>query len=171
MDNFYDTQDGYFNFSSATSEKLISSKKEIFDNVIPSANSMMARNLLLLSNYFEIEAWHDIALNMITKLSNLFSTEPSYMANWGMAFLEAVQGFEEIAISGQNCSTIRKEFGKHFLPFAAFAGSIGKSTLPLLEGREPKDENTFIYVCKNKTCQLPVRAIDDALREIKITKN
>jgi uncharacterized protein YyaL (SSP411 family) len=167
IQNFYDTADGYFHFSSSTSEKLIAGKKEVFDNVIPSANSVMARNLLLLSAYFEIREWQEMAMNMITKLSSLITTETAYMANWGMAHLEAVYGFEEIAISGQNYLTVRKKFGKAFLPFAAFAGSDKKSLISLLENREPEDESTMIYVCRNKTCRLPVRAVSDALNEIR----
>jgi len=170
MNNFYDRADGYFNFSSNSSEKLIARKKEIFDNVIPSANSVMARNLLLLSAYYEITKWNEIALSMITKLSNIISTEPAYMANWGTAFLEAAHGFEEIAISGKNCQSIRNQFGKKYLPLAAFAGSNMKSSLPLLEGREQGDDNTLIYVCKNKTCQLPVREVAEAINQIKILK-
>jgi uncharacterized protein len=166
IDNFYDESDGYFHFSSTTSERLIARKKEIFDNVIPSANSMMARNLLSLSNYYEENAWREIAMAMITKLSNLVSSETSYMSNWAMAFLEAMYGFEEIAISGNNAATIRKEFGKHYLPFAAFAGSNKQSSLPLLQGREPKANSTMIYVCKNKTCRLPVGDVAEALKEL-----
>ena len=166
MADFYDETDGYFHFSSNQSEKLIARKKEIFDNVIPSGNSVMARNLLLLSAYFEGNQWNAIATNMIAKLSSLISSEPSYMANWGMALLEATHGFEEIVISGKACINIRKEFGKHFLPFAAFAGSDIKSELPLLQGREPKEEATLIYVCKNKTCRLPVKEVSEAMDEI-----
>jgi uncharacterized protein YyaL (SSP411 family) len=168
--NFYDSTDGYFHFSSKASEKLIARKKEIFDNVIPSGNSVMARNLLLLHTYFEIKEWGEIALNMIAKLAAITSSETAYMANWGMAYLEAVNGFEEIAISGKDFRQLRKDLGQHFLPLTIFAGSDGKSNLPLLEGREPKDQSTLIYVCQNKTCRLPVKQVDEALVEIQKMK-
>jgi uncharacterized protein len=166
LNNFFDETDGYFHFSSMTSEKLIARKKEVFDNVIPSGNSVMARNLLLLSTYFEINEWCVIAEKMITKLSALISSEPSYMANWGMSFLETVYGYEEIAISGRDHRSRRNEFGKKFLPFAVFTGSDTNSKLPLLEGREPKSDSTLIYVCQNKTCRLPVQQVDEALMEM-----
>jgi uncharacterized protein len=167
IDNFFDETDGYFHFSSSTSEKLIAKKKEIFDNVIPSANSMMARNLLLLSDYFDETKWGDIALTMISKLGVLTSSETSYMANWGMAVLEATYGFEEVAISGKDCLKIRKEFGETFSPFAVFAGSDKKSSMPLLVEREPNTDDTLIYVCRNKTCRLPVRSVGEAIEEMK----
>jgi hypothetical protein len=168
VENFYDSTDGYFLFSSKSAEKLIASKKEIFDNVVPSGNSVMARNLLILSNYFDNVEWHEKAVNMINKLSGLILQEPAYLANWGMAYLEASRGFDEIAISGENYVSFRKTFAKNFLPFALFAGSRSSSELSILKGREPKNEKTLIYVCRNKTCRLPVSNVDDAIKELEI---
>src|SRR5262249_9050977 len=41
--NFLDPTDHYFHFSAQAAEQLIAKRKEIFDNVIPSSNSVMAR--------------------------------------------------------------------------------------------------------------------------------
>lgn len=167
LENFYDTTDGFFHFSSSQAEKLIARKKEIFDNVIPSGNSVMARNLLLLADYFEKQEWQSIADKMVTSLAGLISNEPAYTSSWGMALLETVHGFEEIAIAGKNCLTLRKEFGEHYLPFGAYAGSATTSSLPLLENRAPINTDTLIYVCRNKTCRLPVKTVESAIEEIK----
>ncbi|HCW07415.1 MAG TPA: thioredoxin domain-containing protein, partial [Cytophagales bacterium] len=48
LENFLDEEDYYFHFSSLSSEQLIAKKKEVFDNVIPSSNAVMARNLFHL---------------------------------------------------------------------------------------------------------------------------
>jgi uncharacterized protein YyaL (SSP411 family) len=165
--NFYDTADGYFHFSSLQAEKLIARKKEVFDNVIPSGNSVMARNLIWLADYFDKLDWLELANKMITPLSALITGEPAYTSNWGMAMLELVQGLDEIAISGPQYKTYRNEFGEHFFPFAAFAGANAKSTLPLLENRSAKVDQTLIYVCKNKACRLPVNTISEALKELR----
>jgi uncharacterized protein YyaL (SSP411 family) len=169
--NFYDATDGFFHFSSSQAEKLIARKKEIFDNVIPSGNSVMARNLLLLADYFEKSEWQALANTMITSLAGLVSSEPSYTSSWGMALLESVHGFEEIALSGKDCLPLRQEFGDHHLPFAAFAGSTTYSSLPLLENRAPKGNDTLIYVCRNRTCRLPVKNVKAALNEIVVSGN
>ena len=42
-----------FNYSSLEHEKLISNKVEIFDNVIPSSNSVMYQNLLFMGKLFD----------------------------------------------------------------------------------------------------------------------
>jgi uncharacterized protein YyaL (SSP411 family) len=165
--NFYDTVDGYFHFSSLQAEKLIARKKEIFDNVIPSGNSVMARNLIWLADYFDKPEWQTLATKMITPLSALITGEPAYTSSWGMAMLELLHGLDEIAIAGKEFKNHRNEFGEHFFPFAAFAGSDKKSALPLLENREPKGAETLIYVCKNRACRLPVNNVSAALEEIR----
>jgi uncharacterized protein len=167
IENFFDATDGYFNFSSKKAEKLIASKKEIFDNVIPSGNAVMARNLIWLADYLNKPDWHEMALKMVSPLAALISSETAYTSHWGIALLEAVQGLEEIAISGKDCIKIRKEFGAHHLPLAAFAGSISNSELPLLKGREPIDQ-TLIYVCRNRACRLPVNTVERALEELRL---
>src|SRR5690606_30334545 len=50
--HFYDEEDGYFYFNDPDAEKLIANKKELFDNVIPASNSIMARNLHQLGIIF-----------------------------------------------------------------------------------------------------------------------
>ncbi len=169
MDNFYDVSDGYFNFSSATAEKLIAQKKEIFDNVIPSANSVMARNLLRLGCLLDKEEWKKIATDMTSKLSQLIESEPGYSSNWGILFSEITATMAEIVIVGKDAEKIRKELHKHYLPFAQVLGTTSGSTLPIFEGREVKDNKTFIYVCFNKVCKLPVQSVNDVLDQL-VTK-
>jgi uncharacterized protein len=166
LNHFYDAAEGYFHFTSNHAEPLIARKKEIFDNVIPSGNSVMARNLLVLSDLLDKPDWHAIAITMITPLGGLMAKEPAYTSNWGMAMLESVQGFTEVAISGSECHALRQAFGATHLPFTLFAGSTEPSTLPLLIDRAPKAD-TLIYACRNRTCSLPVSTITEALVEIK----
>lgn len=52
LEHFFDEDDGLFYFNNPDSETLIANKKEIFDNVIPSSNALMATNLHQLGRYF-----------------------------------------------------------------------------------------------------------------------
>jgi uncharacterized protein YyaL (SSP411 family) len=64
LENYYDTKDGFFFYTSGYSEKLITRKKEIFDNVIPSSNAIMAQNLFAAGSLLENEDWKQKAFNM-----------------------------------------------------------------------------------------------------------
>ena len=163
--NFYDPAEHYFHFTANTAEGLIARKKEIFDNVIPSSNAVMANNLLVLAALLDKESWRTQAMDMVSKLSKLIESEPGYMSYWGISLAKLIHGTAEVVISGSEAESLRKELHTHLLPFAVTVGTTSSGTLPLLEGRSAKEE-TFIYVCFNKTCQLPVTAVNEALEQL-----
>jgi uncharacterized protein len=166
MENFYDQKDGFFHLASQAAEKLIAKKKEVFDNVIPASNSVMAHNLHTLGVLLDKEEWKDLAIKMTTRLAALIESEPGYMSNWGILFAEIIHGISEVVISGDDALAHRQELHRHFSPFIISVGTRDKSELPLLAGRDAKANETFIYVCKNKTCQLPVNTPAEALTQL-----
>lgn len=159
--DFFDASDGYFHYSGRHAEKLISGKKEIFDNVIPSSNSVMALNLFQLSVILENAVWQTYASEMINGLSVLIKGEPNYMSNWGIAWLELRKGLAQVALTGPDVETRRSEFQRDFRPFALTLGSSGPSDLPLLADKTATGSSS-IYVCYDKSCQPPVKTVNEA---------
>lgn len=92
------------------------------------------------------------------------------MCHWGVLLSEVIQPPAEVVISGSDALALRQELHSHYLPFMVTVGSDHESNLPLLQGREPKLNQTQIYVCYNKTCQLPVTQVSEAIQQIQ-TKN
>jgi hypothetical protein len=166
IENFYDAEEKYFHFASVKAEKLIAKKKEIFDNVIPSSNSVMAQNLFHLGTLLDKEEWRTMATEMVKPLIQIIAKEPVYMSNWGILLSEMTHGLHEVVISGKEAEAKRKELSNNFLPFALILGTETKSNLSLLEGRDAKENQTLLYVCKNKTCQLPVEKTEDAWKQL-----
>jgi uncharacterized protein len=163
--HFKDIEEGFYFYSSDTAEALIARKKEIFDNVIPGSNSVMARNLHQLGILLDREDWKNQASSMTANLLHLITSEPVYTCHWAVLLSELIHEPAEVVISGSEALTIRAELHQHYLPFTITAASTTTSTLPLLEGRAPKNE-TLIYICRNKTCQLPVNDVATALNQI-----
>jgi uncharacterized protein YyaL (SSP411 family) len=166
VENFYDEEQNYFHFTSKTSEKLIARKKELFDNVIPASNSVMARNLFALGTILERNDWTSMSTNMLNKIATIVVSEPAYMSNWGILLSEVVKGFHEVVIIGGSAQAVREKFQSTFSPFSLVMGSETKSNLPLLKDRSSKGKETMIYVCSNKTCKLPVTTVEDALAQL-----
>jgi len=166
LDNFLDSKENFFHFSSQSAEQLIAKKKEVFDNVIPSSNSVMARNLFRLGTLLDKNEWKQLSIEMTSKLSGIITTEPVYMSNWGILFSEITEGMNEVVIAGEKIEEIRKEIQLNYFPFALFLGSKSKNSLPLFEGREAKDSKTMIYVCRNNVCQLPVEIVKEAIGQM-----
>jgi uncharacterized protein len=165
IQHFRDKENGMFFFTSDEDVALITRKMELADNVIPASNSSIARSLFILGHHFENEEYLEMSRGM---LNNIISEIESYGAgysNWAMLLLYFVQPFHEVAIVGKSVNEKHKTFREHYLPNVIFAGSAVQSSLPLLKNRYT-DNQTLIYVCKNKTCFEPVADVEQALKQI-----
>jgi len=166
VDNFYDEEEGFFFYTGADSQ-LIARKKEIFDNVIPSSNSAMARNLYRMSLLLEQPGYGEIAEKMMSGVMKLLVSEPVYLSNWAVLFTEMYQPTAEIAIIGENAREISKSFLSAFYPNRLILGTDENSDLPLLRERKAIDGKTTIYVCFDKTCKMPVHEVEEAMQQLK----
>jgi uncharacterized protein YyaL (SSP411 family) len=166
--NFSDETDGYFHYSGRSAEKLVAAKKEIFDNVIPASNSVMARNLLHLGSMLDIADWKNLGVRMISDLSTIVKAEPNYMSNWAIALTEFSQGMAEVVIVGKDAEIKRKEFHSHFSPFSLVLGSPTQSELILVADKKPtKNIDSPVYICYGNSCKPPVDSIHEALDLLK----
>ena len=84
-------------------------------------------------------------------------------SNWSIQLLNEVFGINEIAILGTNLKKEKVELQKIYIPNKITLGGT-KSELPLLKNKQ--SEQTKIYICRNKTCQLPVSTVAEALKFI-----
>ncbi len=95
-------------YTASTSEELITRKKDIFDNVIPSSNSVMASNLLHLGIMLDREAWKTICAETLAgSLTSLILSEPNYMSQWAIVHTEIKQRMAEVVITGKDADTFR----------------------------------------------------------------
>lgn len=166
MDLFYDAQDGFFYYSSKQGETLITNKKEIFDNVIPSSNSVMAQNLFYLGVLYDHDEWKSLADAMASSLSHLTVQEPNYMSNWAIVYTEIKKGMAEFVLVGEGTEVLRKQFHKTFQPFALTMGTSSDSKLPLLADKTTLQGKSTIYVCYDKTCKTPVHNLTEAVAQL-----
>jgi uncharacterized protein YyaL (SSP411 family) len=167
LENFYDPSDGFFFYTSVLSEKLITRKKEIFDNVIPSSNAIMAQNLFVAGSLLDNEDWKQKAFTMTEVLGQIIKSEPNYMSQWAMVYIQIRHGLNEVLLIGKEIHSIRAEFQREYRPFILLQGSPGPSALPLFEGKTPVGGRDTIYVCYQKTCGLPVHTLEDAKKQIR----
>ncbi len=166
INNFFDYKEGFFFYTDKNATQLIATKKEIFDNVIPSSNSIMAENLYLLGLLYDNDEYRDIAERMVNQMKKLITTEPEYASYWASVFLMISVPMAEIAIIGPDMIKIRDKINTRYHPNKIFCGTMSSSQLPLLRARKNLKDNT-IYVCFNKSCKLPVHSAEDALEQLK----
>jgi uncharacterized protein YyaL (SSP411 family) len=163
ISDFYDNESGMFFYTPETGEQLIARKQEIMDNVIPSSNSVMANNLYKLAYFFDQQNYQEISLRMLRNVHPHIKSYGSAYSNWAMLLLNNVFGLFEIAITGTAAEEKRKEIEKYYIPNKILLGGTS-GTLPLLADRFTAE--TKIYVCRNKTCLLPVTEAIEAIKQI-----
>lgn len=169
IQHFYDKEEELFFYTDDSAEKLIARKKEIFDNVICASNSVMATNLYWLGILLDNRIYRSFSEKMLTKINILLQKEVRYLANWACLYTYYLQPTFEIAISGKDLKENSQIIHSQYIPNKVIVGTESKSNLPLLEMREAKSDKTMIYVCKNKTCLLPVSTVDEALAQLNHT--
>ena len=165
LNHFYDTQSGMFYYTSDTEPSLIARKMELSDNVIPSSNSEMAKNLFVLGRYFYNDEFVEKARKMLNGIRTHSKNGGIYFANWDILMAWFASEPYEVAIVGPDCETKRKELEAHYLPNVFVCGGETERKLSLLENKLRKSE-TIIYVCQNESCQRPVHKVNDALKQI-----
>ena len=155
--HFYDAERKLFRYKSDLDEALIVIKFPVNDNVIPSGNSVMANNLFVLGNLFyeEMPGYLEMANGMLQVVAAGFKENPYYYYGWMPVFYSNVNGFYEIAIVGDDYALTRKSMQSHYIPDAIYLGGSDDSELSLLNDKLVEGR-TYIYVCQNKFCKLPV---------------
>ena len=156
IDNFFDSEKHMFYFTSKKDPAIVSRNFEYRDNVIPASNSAMAKNLFLLSKYFENTGFEAISQQMLKNVSTEIMQYPNGFSNWLDLLLNFKNGFYEVVIIGEDVDEKVKNINKQYLPNKIIAGSREENNGPLFQNRFVPNE-TLIYVCKNNTCKLPIK--------------
>ncbi|TDB64443.1 thioredoxin domain-containing protein [Arundinibacter roseus] len=166
LDHFYDPEDGFFFFTHKEAENLIARKKELFDNVIPGSNSILAHALFQAGSLLDHPTYIELADGMLNRMDKILKGEIQVATNWAAFYAQRVQSTAEIVIVGPEFDEFRKDLDRFFIPTKLMAGGPDTSDLPLLAGRTAINGQTAIYVCYDKTCQLPVLTVEEALKLI-----
>lgn len=164
VQKFLDENTNLFFYSNG--ENLISQIIKAEDGVRPASNSVMANNLFKLSHYYGDKTYAEMTDKMLLGVKENIEERGAYYSNWGQLVLSQLKPYYEIVIVGENAEVKASEMYKNYIPNALFAGSVSESTMPLLENRFD-DEETYIYVCQNRVCKLPVTDVKVAVEQLK----
>ena len=159
-----ETRDMFY-YTSEKTEGLIARKYETSDNVIPSSNSIMAHVLFRLGQLTDNDLYITISKQMLSKVVDEVIEHGPYYANWASLLGKFVFPQKEIVITGDKALEKSLLIQAGYFADCIFAGGFDES-LPLLQNRWVKDK-TLIYVCKDKSCELPVENIEEALKLIR----
>jgi uncharacterized protein YyaL (SSP411 family) len=170
---FVDTELGGYYTAGEGHEPLIARTKTIHDGALPAGTGMHALSLLRLSELCGQPGLADQARDVVKAQAALVNRHPRLFSQLLLAvdFLE--HGPREIVISGEpgdaGADALLRAVRRQFLPQRVVARATADADsvlLPLLLGREPSGDGAKAYVCRNFTCQAPVRHSDELVRAL-----
>jgi uncharacterized protein len=171
LEHFFDPVSKMFFYTHNQYADLISRKMELSDNVIPSSNSEMAKNLFLLGHFLSNEDHISKAKQMLINVEPDVQRHIYFYSNWGILQALFSSPLYEVAILGDDFKNKRQQFDRHYLPNVILLGGKTAGGLALLENKllshgALRAEQTTLYVCRDKTCELPVIEVEQALKQL-----
>ncbi|MCB9002355.1 MAG: thioredoxin domain-containing protein [Bacteroidales bacterium] len=154
ISDFWDESVGMFYYTTASNELFVR-KMELVDGVIPSATSVMAKNLIVLGMSGENETtFTSISKQIFANILSSLKNGSVYMYSWADFAMY-------FSLSPMNIS-----FNNDSLP--KIVQSIkSKTVYPLLFfKRNEKLEKGSFQICHKSTCALPVNSVDDVVERI-----
>ncbi len=159
IEHFFDNERNLFFYTPDYQTDIIVRKKELDDNVIPSSNSVMAKNLFLLGKYFGDSVSIETSEKMLKMVQDKLLKNPMYHANWLSLYHWHTNDFYEIVVAGTDALETLRLLQIKYLPNCIFAKAEEKSSIPLAQNRYSKELR--IYLCRNNTCELPVTSVEE----------
>ncbi|MEM8898569.1 MAG: thioredoxin domain-containing protein, partial [Bacteroidota bacterium] len=101
---------------------------------------------------------------MLANVKENVASSAMWHAAWSQLFLKEYFRHYEVAITGGEAKTYRLALANSYYPNRVFAGDIKENDLPILHQRMA--EETTVYVCEGFTCQLPVKTVAEATRQM-----
>jgi uncharacterized protein YyaL (SSP411 family) len=162
--NFETTKNPFFTYTK--NPVMFSEIISVNDNVIPSANAIMAENLWTLGHLLEKKEYSAKAKKMLDVMTSYFNEgRGSDYSQWAQLITKEAFSYKEVVIVGPEAQNTNREIQQNYLPNVLFQISNKPRELPLLKDRFFKKE-TLIYVCENKVCLRPSETVVDALKQI-----
>lgn len=160
QEKFDDPASGMYTYNQGN--ELIAKIIKTDDGVIPSPNAIMAQNLLLLGHIKYDKTAQKKAKTMLTSMIKSTSETPYSYAKWNSLLLQTTYPFYEVAIVGNEAKNLVTAMSNQYVPNILLVGSTVESELALFEGRYAED-GTYIYVCRDNSCKLPVKTVKEAI--------
>jgi uncharacterized protein YyaL (SSP411 family) len=177
LQHFWDDKEGNLFFTSDDHEQLISRTKNFYDLAMPSGKSMAASNLLRLYHYSQNNSYLDRAVRIMKAGSQSAAENPFGFGQMLNSIYLYVKKPVEIAVfssddnSNTNNSSLVAWLNRQFLP-ASIIAIVHPSELaklqyyPFFNGREAEGGRETAFVCKDFTCSLPIRSIEELERQL-----
>jgi uncharacterized protein YyaL (SSP411 family) len=176
---FQDAERGGFFQTGSDAEALVVRPKELFDNAVPSGNSVAAEVLLRLTMLTGDDSYERAAVGALGLVREAMAKAPTGFGT-ALCALDLYLGpSHEVAIVGDPAEDLTRTLANEvvanrYLPnvvlaVAAADDKASREAIGLLEGRVAVDGRPTAYVCQGFSCLLPVTTPEALAVQLKTT--
>ncbi|WP_126664795.1 thioredoxin domain-containing protein [Haloterrigena salifodinae] len=176
-DEFWDEDQGTIYFTPESGESLVTRPQELTDQSTPSAAGVAVETLLALDEFAEDDL-ERIAATVLETHANKIEANSMEHASLCLAADRLEAGALEVTVAADELPDgWRDRFADEYHPDRLFAlrppteegledwlGRLGLDEAPpIWDGREARDGEPTLYVCRDRTCSPPTHDVEDAL--------
>jgi uncharacterized protein YyaL (SSP411 family) len=172
---FHDSERGGFFTTGVDAERLITRSKDLVDNAIPSANSVMAMELQRLSMLTGESSYERHAIGAIRSILDAAKRSPQAFGHLLCAVDLYTGDPKEVVIVGSpsraDWHEMKEAMRQTYLPNKVLVisdqpGGDDAERIPLLADRYAIDGRATAYVCRRGVCHLPVHTATELVAQL-----
>jgi uncharacterized protein YyaL (SSP411 family) len=165
---FADAERGGFFSTSVDHEELLTRRKDLEDNPIPSGSSSAALGLLRLAALTGEDRYERHGLSVLQLAHPFAGRYPQAFGHLLLAMGFALHPPREVALVGEDRAELERVVRERLWPAVVLAAGDGSDAgdVPLLAGRTPVDGRAAAYVCQRFTCRRPVTTAEELAAEL-----
>ena len=163
---FHDPDRGGFFQTGSDAESLVIRPKELYDNAVPSGNSVAADVLQRLAHLTGETAYEEAGLSALRLVRDALGQAPTGFGHALCALDLSLDAVKEVAIVGDPRATatraladevtIKRFLPNHVLAVADPGDEASRAAVTLLRDRPQLERSATAYVCERFACKLPV---------------
>jgi uncharacterized protein YyaL (SSP411 family) len=161
--DFAHEKGNFFYFSSVTQTDIPVRKIDLYDGALPSANAVMANNMLFLGICMERTDLLEQAYFMLQQMASMATRYAYSFAYWALLLQRYTKGLKTVICTGAEAYKALNLLQQHYMPHVWLLTSQKEiSELPLLNAKYFSGSSR-IFVCTQHECMPPVADVDSVL--------
>lgn len=164
--DFLHKNKSFFYYSSAQQKDIPVRKTDLYDGATPSANSVMADNLLRLGLLMENSAWLEQAQFMLHKMRDSSMRYPTSFSLWATLGQRNVAGNLVAISTGKGAEMMNKELLNDYEPHVYRMVNNGDKDIPVTKGKDATGDIS-VFICDMESCKPPQSNKTEVLKMLK----
>lgn len=158
----------FFYYSSVLQTDIPVRKTDLYDAALPSANSIMASNLILAGMLMERSDWVEQGQYLLRQMQGAATRYGTSFANWAVYGQRMAAGYRTAVVAGNDALSLQSAIMDNYHPHVYYLAQVQATDggVPLLHDKFNIAENS-VYVCDATSCMAPekdINAIESLLK-------